>query len=213
MENTILISSPIDYYLSVAYNLIMEKIKCIVDGCSNFAKYKSGLCSKHYERLRLWGKLEGRAKEERGNYKHGMRHTPEYESWCNLRRRCLDTGCTMYKHYGGRGIKVCNRWLGEHGFENFIADMGRRPSKEYSIDRIDVNGDYSPENCRWATSEQQMANQRKSIRVVVDGKKKMCLAQAVRYTGICRQTAYERYWAGKEISPRIRLEVNHVCKS
>jgi hypothetical protein len=92
---------------------------------------------------------------------HGRSGTPEYETWCRIRERCYNQRCSRYEIYGGRGITVCDRWL--HSFENFLADMGERPSPKHSIDRIDVNGNYEPGNCRWATARVQARNQRKTI--------------------------------------------------
>lgn len=82
--------------------------------------------------------------------------TPEYRSWRSMLNRCNRASDISYPLYGGRGIKVCERWL---SYENFLADMGRRPPKT-SIDRINTNGNYEPANCRWATSVQQMNNRR-----------------------------------------------------
>lgn len=82
---------------------------------------------------------------------------PEYHIWLQMRQRCNNPKCRVYKFYGGRGIKVCKRW---DMFKNFLEDMGSRPEGNYSIDRIDVDGDYEPNNCRWTTQKVQVRNRR-----------------------------------------------------
>jgi len=85
--------------------------------------------------------------------------TPEYSAWLKIKCRCYNKKNKRYADYGGRGIKVCDRWL--ESFENFIEDMGFRPSSKHSLDRFpDVNGNYEPSNCRWATSKEQNRNRR-----------------------------------------------------
>lgn len=96
------------------------------------------------------------------NVRHGARvggsKTPEYRSYDAMRQRCLNPNRRGYKDYGGRGITICDRWL--EGFENFLADMGPKPSPAHSIDRTDNDGPYSPQNCRWQTPKEQNRNTR-----------------------------------------------------
>lgn len=90
--------------------------------------------------------------------KHGKYKTDEYRIWRGIINRCDNKNGPAYQNYGGRGIKVCERW--KSNFENFLSDMGNRPSKKHSIDRIDVEGNYDPNNCRWATYTEQARNTR-----------------------------------------------------
>jgi hypothetical protein len=94
--------------------------------------------------------------------KHGHRNpvrTPTYVSWQHMKDRCYNEASEFFGQYGGRGIKVCHRW--RTSFANFLADLGPRPEGT-SLDRIDVHGDYQPENCRWATVTDQALNRRNS---------------------------------------------------
>jgi hypothetical protein len=96
---------------------------------------------------------------------HGLSHTREYKIWSGMRERCDNPKREGFEYYGGRGIRVCERWS---VFENFFADMGVA-SVGYSLDRIDANGNYEPSNCRWATWATQHANKRSSRQVAMDG--------------------------------------------
>lgn len=93
------------------------------------------------------------------NTTHGKTMTKAYESWASMIQRCTNPKKKQFANYGGRGIKVCDRWL---KFENFLADMGECPSGK-SLDRINNDGDYEPGNCRWATRKEQMRNRRNNV--------------------------------------------------
>lgn len=82
-----------------------------------------------------------------------------WNSWSSMLQRCLTQSTPGWEYYGGRGITVCKRWQGDGGFARFYEDMGERPANR-SLDRIDVNGNYEPGNCRWATPKEQVANRR-----------------------------------------------------
>lgn len=99
-------------------------------------------------------------------------HPREYKCWLNMIDRCVNEKNVGFKHYGGRGIAVCDRWA--TSFKAFFADMGPRPSPQHSIDRIDVDGDYEPSNCRWATPSEQQSNRQEHAR-------RMPKAEARRY--------------------------------
>ena len=93
---------------------------------------------------------------------------PLFYRWTSMRQRCNNPNNPSYHNYGGRGIKVCDKW--ESSFNAFVQDMGMPPDKSYTLDRIDNDGDYTPENCRWASPKQQLVNQRRSIRITISGK-------------------------------------------
>jgi len=98
---------------------------------------------------------------------HGMRYSVEYQTWVDIKRRCNDPKRESFKHYGARGITVCDRWL--HSFENFFEDMGKRPDTKSSIERIDNDGPYSPDNCKWATITEQNRNKTGCIKITHNG--------------------------------------------
>ena len=114
------------------------------------------------------------------NNSHGMSRTPEYRAWHDMKRRCFNPNNKRYSDWGGRGIAVCDRWL---DFENFLADMGSRPSPKHSLDRIDNDGDYSAENCCWATKAEQGTNRRNNKPLITIGKETYTIVQWAKKMG------------------------------
>lgn len=123
------------------------------------------------------------------NFKHGHstrgRKTPEYRTWNAMKARCNGNSAEYRKLYTYKGITVCQRWI--NSFENFLSDMGKRPSDQYSLDRKDGFKGYSPENCRWATIEEQNSNKSSNIIIEFQGER-LCLMQWAKKLGISWHT-------------------------
>lgn len=119
---------------------------------------------------------------------HGLSKHPVYTIWFKMMNRCYKPEHDNFKHYGGRGIKVCERW---QKFEAFWEDFGNQWAQGLSIDRIDVNGDYKPENCRWASQKTQCNNKRNN-RILQTPVGPMTFAQACDHFGIDRNTVQQR---------------------
>lgn len=137
---------------------------------------------------------------------HGMFDSAEYKVWQGMQQRCNNDNDHSYCNYGGRGITVCERWL--HSFENFLSDMGFKPSSEHSIDRIDNNGNYEPGNCRWATKEEQANNRRNNVMCIYNGKE-YTASQLAREYGININTFYSRLSAGMSVYEALNTP---ICK-
>lgn len=125
---------------------------------------------------------------------HGMRHTPEYKAWAAAKGRCTNPTDRAYEYYGGRGITFSPSWL--DSFENFLADMGMRPSPRHTLDRIDNSKGYAPDNCRWASRMEQANNRRSNHLVTYQGETRTLRAWS-DITGIPYKTLHTRIIARK----------------
>jgi len=123
---------------------------------------------------------------------HGGRGTPEYSVWSGMWKRCTDRAARGYKNYGGRGISVCVRWA---DFALFLEDVGRRPSAQHSIDRINNDGNYEPGNCRWATTSEQSSNRRTTVRITICGEVRT-MSDWARLHNLSPATAHRRIKGG-----------------
>lgn len=122
-----------------------------------------------------------------GNVTHGKSRTPTHNSWIAMKARCFNPAYKFFSRYGGRGISVCDRW--NDSFEAFLEDMGERPAGA-TLDRIDVDGNYCPENCRWATIAEQQNNRATTIMVTREGRT-MSVSQWCAELGISRDRVYK----------------------
>lgn len=140
----------------------MSKL-CSIEDCGRTMQAR-GYCSTHYKRLRKLGSAyaEMPVQAVSGG---GIRKHPLYSAWAGMVNRCHNPHNSSYPQYGERGIYVCNRWRRRNGFSAWLSDMGERP-EGMTLDRIDPNGPYSPENCRWATAKEQREN------ISVDGRER-----------------------------------------
>lgn len=129
----------------------------------------------------------------RSDERHGMAETPEYSAWKAMVARCHRPTHPMFKHYGARGIVVCEAW--RTSFAAFFADMGARPSDAHSLDRIDNARGYSPDNCRWTTQDVQLRNTRRT-RMFTIGGRTQCLKDWARENKVPLPTAIHRLEIG-----------------
>lgn len=133
-------------------------------------------------------------------FKHGCTGTKTYLIWCGMRQRCMNPKDPKFARYGGRGIKVCDRW---NEYQNFLSDMGECPSS-MSIDRWpNANGNYEPGNCRWATQLEQQNNRTNNLIVELNGRK-MTASEAAREHGLSPDTVHARLSRGDSIERALR---------
>lgn len=129
-----------------------NEVLCMAEDCARPVCIR-GCCKMHYARLLRYGDYRTVKK-----VRHGLAHTTESQIWSAIKQRCYNPKTKYYPIYGGRGIVMCERW--RTSFKAFYEDMGPRPSTKHSIDRIDNDKGYGPDNCRWATSVEQILNRR-----------------------------------------------------
>ncbi len=135
---------------------------------------------------------------------HGETRSPEYYTWMTMKARCCNPKSKSYCYYGARGIVICERWL--NSFEFFLADMGKRPSSEHQIDRIDSNGNYEPSNCRWATRKEQGRN-KSCVKIITYKGKTLRLPELADLFGINPKLLRERLQRGWTVERAIETVV------
>lgn len=156
------------------------------------------------------GKTGCRKSRKNTALKHGKRYTPTYNIWSGMKDRCNNLNNANYIYYGGRNIQVCKRWL--DSFSNFLEDMGERPTNQHSLDRIDNNGSYTPENCRWATAKEQANNTRNNRYISFDGETKT-LSQWADSQNIQKQTISSRIKNGWSLEKALTTPAKKVTKN
>lgn len=156
---------------------------CSIYGCDKYSIARSW-CSKHYERWKRHGSAEVEVRKSTLSKHKNLKSMPEYQAWYDMVYRCTNPKNKRFKDYGGRGITICKRWI--NSFDKFYDDMGKRPSNGHSLDRIDNNGNYEPDNCRWATREQQYASRRprNNIQKYLYNDRYMSISEIAKYLGI-----------------------------
>ncbi len=182
----------------------MDNKICKIEDC-DFEIYSLGMCSKHYRRFKRHGNPTITLRKHE---RHGFYNSSLYRRWDCILQRCTNPNNKDYKNYGGRGIKVCDRWL--NSFSAFYEDMGDIPFKDAQIDREDNDGDYTLKNCRWTTSVVNAQNRRsnvlnwftvRSIRRLYALKKylrkDLCKIYNLKF-GTLKQVIYNQTWKGIE---------------
>lgn len=164
--------------------------------CGNMHRVKSGNI------MRPQGDVSCGCWRKETRFTHRQTNSPTHNSWDHMLQRCLNPSNDRYESYGGRGITVCDRW---RKYENFRDDMGERP-KGTTLDRIDVNGNYEPGNCRWASHGEQSRNTRRSVFIEVYGERMILQDAAAKY-GICPKSLGMRIKKGWSVERAIATPV------
>jgi hypothetical protein len=143
--------------------------------------------------------------------RHGKSGTKIHRTYIRMRQRCLNPRHKDWRHYGGRGITIDSRWCGENGFVNFAKDMGEPPTSKHTIEREDVNGPYSPDNCRWATQQEQVNNTRRNRWLTFRGRRQT-LRQWCQELGLNDATVLMRLKAGRSVQAALSSPVKVQTK-
>lgn len=179
--------------------------RCVCD-CGNHKsisqkKLKTGHTKSCGCLLIEWTRSMGQSRRTHGE---AINETPEYKTWSGMLQRCENPNAHHYARYGGRGIRVCRRW---HRYENFISDVGRKPSSRHSLDRIDPNGNYEPRNTRWATPKQQARNRTDNRRIQFNGEN-LTLAEWAERLNTSLQTIRQRLVKGWSVQRTLTTPVH-----
>lgn len=174
---------------------------CKAQNCNRTDIKGKGYCSMHWQRIRTNGH-PNRTQTPKG---FALQHQIEYRCYTSMKTRCYNKNCPPYHNYGGRGIKVCDRWLGPNGFLNFINDMGKRPSENFSLDRINNNGDYEPNNCRWTDNKTQ-GNNRRTNKLLTYNNETHTEAEWAKKIGVNRGTLHERLRRGVPLDRALTMK-------
>jgi hypothetical protein len=142
---------------------------------------------------------------------HRMTKTPEYQTWSSMKGRCYNPNNKSFKDYGGLGVAVCDEWVND--FSAFVRDMGMRPSYEHSIDRKDGSKNYTKDNCRWATKEEQSQNRPEFVIPLTYKGRTQTLAEWAREIGIFPQTLYNRHNAGWAVERMLGQKPSNKIRS
>lgn len=152
-------------------------------------------------RTKSCGCLNREVQASKGTHRMSKGQRNSYRTWAAMKQRCSQSSCCP-EYYRNKGIRVCDRW---QFFENFYADMGDRPTPEHTIDRIDPNGDYCPENCRWATNAEQARNTTANVRLTHNGETK-CIAEWAEQLGLKSAIIRDRLRLGWSVADALNPE-------
>lgn len=191
------------HFLVAVEFLRPDRYRCICDCGNEVVAYTGNLNKGRNKSCGCWKKMTSKAIHTT----HGMSYSDEYKIWQGIRTRCKNPNATSFPRYGGSGITICERW--DNSFDAFHEDMGPRPSKKHSVDRINNDGNYEPSNCRWATPSEQRSNTTTNVFVEYQGRR-MTTAQFAELTGFTKLTVYR--WVTRDKLSMEQIEERLVAR-